>query len=251
MMKYRSPSPVTEPAAVGRPNQFTFVSPRYGGQRERLRPCRPGGVTALRGKHAPGQMRHRRYFQHYARRCGRYLRGEREDRHRSVGGQQLAQLLGLAGGAARDLAATPREWISDPVVAAIARRGVAQGRADGAAMHPVNPFQQAYWAGRPGGFRSGGRSHTATNSRAPRPAHAIPGRRHRHTRTSRRGTVRDFEIGSKREPDRRSDGIRGFHGGTSLLGANAWWIAAEAGNAARNTRMIAPDSERARISSHL
>jgi hypothetical protein len=37
-------------------------------------------------------------------------------------GETIAQLLGLAGGAARDLAATPREWISDPVVAAIARR---------------------------------------------------------------------------------------------------------------------------------
>jgi hypothetical protein len=37
-------------------------------------------------------------------------------------GETIAQLLGLAGGAARDLAATPREWISDPLVAAIARR---------------------------------------------------------------------------------------------------------------------------------
>lgn len=37
-------------------------------------------------------------------------------------GETIAQLLGLAGGASRDLAATSREWISDPVVAAIARR---------------------------------------------------------------------------------------------------------------------------------
>jgi hypothetical protein len=37
-------------------------------------------------------------------------------------GETIAQLLGLAGGASRELAATPRAWISDPVVAAIARR---------------------------------------------------------------------------------------------------------------------------------
>ena len=37
-------------------------------------------------------------------------------------GETIAQLLGLAGGASRDLAGTPRAWISDPVVAAIARR---------------------------------------------------------------------------------------------------------------------------------
>ena len=37
-------------------------------------------------------------------------------------GETIAQLLGLAGGASRDLAPTARAWISDPVVAAIARR---------------------------------------------------------------------------------------------------------------------------------
>ncbi len=37
-------------------------------------------------------------------------------------GETIAQLLGLAGGASRDLAATPREWVSDPLVAGIARR---------------------------------------------------------------------------------------------------------------------------------
>lgn len=37
-------------------------------------------------------------------------------------GETIAQLLGLAGGAARALAAAPREWVSDPVVVGIARR---------------------------------------------------------------------------------------------------------------------------------
>ncbi|MCU1262332.1 MAG: peptidase caspase catalytic subunit p20 [Bryobacterales bacterium] len=37
-------------------------------------------------------------------------------------GETIAQVLGLAGGAARDLAGAPREWVSDPIVAAIARR---------------------------------------------------------------------------------------------------------------------------------
>jgi hypothetical protein len=37
-------------------------------------------------------------------------------------GETIAQLLGLAGATSRDLAATTRAWISDPVVAAIGRR---------------------------------------------------------------------------------------------------------------------------------
>jgi len=37
-------------------------------------------------------------------------------------GETIAQLLGLAGGASRDFAETPRAWISDPFVAGIARR---------------------------------------------------------------------------------------------------------------------------------
>lgn len=37
-------------------------------------------------------------------------------------GETIAQLLGLAGTTSRDLAATPKAWISDPLVAAIGRR---------------------------------------------------------------------------------------------------------------------------------
>ncbi len=37
-------------------------------------------------------------------------------------GETIAQLLGLAGRASRDLATGPRAWISDPIVAGIARR---------------------------------------------------------------------------------------------------------------------------------
>jgi Caspase domain len=37
-------------------------------------------------------------------------------------GETIAQLLGLGGGVSRDMEATSREWISDPAVAAIARR---------------------------------------------------------------------------------------------------------------------------------
>ena len=126
----------------------------------------------------------------------------RGDPQNAAGAKELTRQGAMSG--RRDLPPRSRPEFRTPFRC----RGRSQSCTGGVAVYPVNPIQQAYWARRTGGFRSGCGNHTAPDDAAPGAEHAVFGRRDGDTRATRRGAVRDFEIGGEREPDQRPGGVR-------------------------------------------